>query len=504
MGIAIPIQFIEGKNNIWVLGLYALIFGFSLPALVGRWWFGNQRTTKDGVHAATAASFFLSVKEEWGIDELVGVLGKGFSKELEQNSGFESELKGLEAKVREGLGEKWGTLADTAGVRTNKEAKRAFILLSAHLLRIHVGNQSLRDGVLNTIFECVPQTNVMNFPEQTKILLHSPQVLSSLLNICLSRNWLTPSLAAVQLSAHLTQAVPPPKSTKESDKDLLKFSQLPDITLDEAEKFKDVHGFDRLIQNLESLNDPRVGDVKKAVRNWGHIQIVRSTFKGQFCPITRHLIAGLTLATTVVGERIVTPLSFINLIVKLRIPSSPTTEEESSAKPKDVEKREQEFLVSKKDAEDVLLDNTGRAFAHAPRWPQMKKPSWWVVLGDIKANRVVVPPFKVSDVPYTDSDYRMYKMQFQAPPNVGPYTWRVFVVSDTYIGDDTYEDITVRFFQRSLGPVILTPIHSWRLRTFRCWAKTLKVQKTRFQTRKRIAWLDRWPSCVAVPSRRGK
>jgi len=142
----------------------------------------------------------------------------------------------------------------------------------------------------------------------------------------------------------------------------------------------------------------------------------------------------------------VIPLSFINMIVKLRIPRGSATEE-PSVPPKDTEKREQEFLMSKKDAEDVSLD-TGRTFAHAPHWPRAKKPSWWVVLGDIKANRVVVPPFKVTDIPYTDSDYRMYKMQFQAPPSVGSYTWRVFVVSDTYVGDDTYQDITVRF---SLG-----------------------------------------------------
>lgn len=141
-----------------------------------------------------------------------------------------------------------------------------------------------------------------------------------------------------------------------------------------------------------------------------------------------------------------TPLSFINLIVKLRIPRDSTTEEEPSAPLKDAEKREQNFLLSKKDMEDISLDNTGRTYAHAPHWPQMKKASWWVILGDIKTNRVVVPPFKVSDVPYTDFDYRMYKMQFQAPPNVGSYTWRVFVVSDTYIGDDTYQDITVRCF----------------------------------------------------------
>ena len=153
----------------------------------------------------------------------------------------------------------------------------------------------------------------------------------------------------------------------------------------------------------------------------------------------------------VVGERIVTPLSFINLIVKLRIPRGSSVENGLSILTGGGEKRQQEFLVSKKDVEDISLDNTGKAFAHTPHWPQTKKPSWWVILGDIKANRVVVPPFKVSDVPYTDSDYRMYKMQSQAPPNVGSYTWRVFVVSDTYVGEDTYQDITVRISLPFLG-----------------------------------------------------
>jgi len=159
MGIAIPIQFIEGKNNVWVLGLYALIFGFSLPALVGKWWFGNQRKTKDGVNAKTAASFFLSVKEEWGIDELAGVLGKGFAKELQLSSESANELQGLETKVREGLGEKWGTLAGAAGVRGSKDAKRAFVLVSAHLLRIPVTNKSLRDGAQSAHLEYVHRTD---------------------------------------------------------------------------------------------------------------------------------------------------------------------------------------------------------------------------------------------------------------------------------------------------------------------------------------------------------
>lgn len=87
----------------------------------------------------------------------------------------------------------------------------------------------------------------------------------------------------------MTQAVPPPpKTVKESDKDWLKFSQLPDIALDEVEKFKNVRGFDGLIQNLESSNDPRAGEVKKAVKNWGNVQIVGSTFKGLSFGIDPH------------------------------------------------------------------------------------------------------------------------------------------------------------------------------------------------------------------------
>lgn len=34
MGIALPKWIVESSNNIWVLGLYGIIFGGALPALV--------------------------------------------------------------------------------------------------------------------------------------------------------------------------------------------------------------------------------------------------------------------------------------------------------------------------------------------------------------------------------------------------------------------------------------------------------------------------------------
>ena len=43
MGIALPSWIVEGKNNIWVLGVYAIIFGGALPGLVVRIYFLHGR-----------------------------------------------------------------------------------------------------------------------------------------------------------------------------------------------------------------------------------------------------------------------------------------------------------------------------------------------------------------------------------------------------------------------------------------------------------------------------
>ena len=79
---------------------------------------------------------------------------------------------------------------------------------------------------------------------------------------------------------------------------------------------------------------------------------------------------------------------------------------------------------------------------------QNRKPSWWIVLADVKSNKVVVPPMKITDVPVADPqrgiDYRAYKIQFQAPQNVGLFTWKVVVLSDTFVGDEASRDVVLK------------------------------------------------------------
>ncbi|RDB15649.1 Translocation protein sec63 [Hypsizygus marmoreus] len=411
MGIALPQWIVERKNNIWVLGIYGLLFGGALPALVGRWWFGSRQKTKDGVNALSAAAFFKSLKEESTLEEVIGTFGKAFQWELsEKKSKPVPELDQLEKTIKERVGSKWDEVKKLCG--SDASRRKALVLIYAHLLRLDITSSSLKT-------------------EQREILLQTPHLLSALLNISISRNWLLPTLAIMRLHAYLAQALLP-------GSERLRFAQLPGIKTDEvstlAPRAQDMGDF---VHALEEKHDGRVVDVKKAMEKWGHVEIVDAAFK-------------------VIGERVVTPSSIVYLVLKLRIspPATKPVEEkeldadETKRRIKLNDEKDEEFLTSRKDAEELPSDDLLPGWAHAPYWPGERKPSWWLVLADEKSNRVVVPPMKITDIPLSrpnqDRDYRSYKVQFQAPQGVGLFTWKVLLVSDTFVGEDVSRDMPLK------------------------------------------------------------
>ncbi|OBZ66644.1 Translocation protein sec63 [Grifola frondosa] len=374
-GYCVPKWIVESGNNIWVLGAYGLIFGGALPALVGRWWFGNRQKTKDGVNALSAAAFFKGLTEESSMDEVVGSLGKTFEWEHPtKKSKEEHELVDLEKQIKEKLDLKWSELTKLAEALPGKHEnrRRAFILLYAHLLRISLQSVSLRE-------------------EQTDLLLQTPTLLNAMLN------------------AYLAQALIP-------GQEQLKFAQLPGIVPDEAavlaardEAFKDV------IESLEEKGDDRAQNVKKAVKRWGKAEIVDASFRLRLSPPSTHKPA----------------------------------EEGKEKRDVRADERDNEFLLAKKEAEDLPKGDLGNGYAHAPYWPANRKPSWWIVLADVKSNRIVVPPMKITDIPITD-DYRSYKMQFQAPAGPGLFTWKIFIVSDTFVGEEASQDVMLKIDDASV------------------------------------------------------
>ncbi|KAI1788927.1 translocation protein sec63 [Ganoderma leucocontextum] len=397
-------------DNVWVLAAYGLIFGGALPAIVGRWWFGNMEKTKDGVHARSAATFFKTLSEESSMDEVTTSLGKAFEYELPAKVGkAETELDHLESLIKEKLAGKWGELVRLAEVVPGEHdtRRRAFILLYAHFLRVPVQNATLQK-------------------EQTTLLLQTPTLLNSMLNITTSRNWLLPTIAAMRLHAYITQALLPSKVD-------LKAAQLPGIQQSDAAAFsKSESGdFSDAVSSLSASDSSELGNAQKALERLGQTEIVDASFK-------------------VIGERFVTPSSFVHLLVKLRV--VPLGQDGKAAavpkRDKETEKRDHEFLLSKKEMEDPPNGEYSSQYAHAPYWPANRKPSWWIVLADVKSNKVVVPPMKITDVPVANpqrgTDYRSYKIQFQAPQNVGLFTWKVVVINDTFVGDEASRDVVLK------------------------------------------------------------
>jgi translocation protein SEC63 len=60
---------------------------------------------------------------------------------------------------------------------------------------------------------------------------------------------------------------------------------------------------------------------------------------------------------------------------------------------------------------------------------------------------VIVPPIKITEVPVAnpdlEQDYRTYQLQVQAPPNVQTFHWKLYIISDTFVGEEISRDIVV-------------------------------------------------------------
>ncbi|KAG6865385.1 hypothetical protein C0991_003088 [Blastosporella zonata] len=449
MGIAIPKWIVEGKNNVWVLGFYGIVFGGALPALVvricylalpslslivlqGRWWFGNRQKTKDSINALSAAAFFKTLKEESTFEEVLGTLGKAFQYELATpKANAVPELDALEKQIQEQAGLKWNEVRKVCG--NDLPRRKGLILLYAHLLRLDIQSSALRS-------------------EQRQILLQAPLLLNALLNIATSRNWLSPSVAVMRLHAYLTQALLP-------GPERVRFAQLPGIKVEEATTLApqatDLREFEQV---LIEKHDTRMLDVRTALSKWGRAEIVDAAFKA-ITPSAKQ-----SFLLPVIGERVVTPSSIVFLVVKLRL--SPPRLNPVAEKELDIdeikrrltlnEEKDEEFLIGKKEAEETPSEDLLPGWVHAPFWPGERKPSWWIVLGDEKSNRVVVPPMKITEIPFArpnhERDYRSYKIQFQAPQNVGVFTWRIQLISDSFVHEDTYRDIILKIEDASTLP----------------------------------------------------
>lgn len=180
---------------------------------------------------------------------------------------------------------------------------------------------------------------------------------------------------------------------------------------------------------------------------------------------------------TVEGEKIVTPGAIVQFTYNVRYnyPSATASKlsngsaasDVKTEDPSDIQEKAQEKVAETVEDVKAKLNATTEVvyepngYAHAPCWPQVRpyslltiltlqhrKPHWWVLIGDTKLNRVIVQPSRITDIPMpkadgSPSEPRELKLQFQAPPQPGVYTFFAYWRSDTWLGADIRRSVTV-------------------------------------------------------------
>lgn len=169
----------------------------------------------------------------------------------------------------------------------------------------------------------------------------------------------------------------------------------------------------------------------------------------------------------VMGEKVITPSSLVQLVVKARFipPGSTSVPPVNPIDLEDIDPDEDdlEALMGRKPAKnratkmedgkkvEAKIETIQPPLAHAPYLARDHSPRWNIFLADGKQGKMAVPPFTFTtfDKPIFDEagkptfNVQTLKMQFQAPPQVGDFTFILHMICDSYLGLDSTAQITL-------------------------------------------------------------
>ena len=151
IGIALPKFIVTNGNGKYVLLVYGLLLGVLLPYVVGKWWYGTQRMTKEKVLLASASSLFKEYDEDITDGDIVNALSCGEEfKDVLRGNKVDTGLGKIEKAVIQG-----STETDAAGLMPKDQEKlksyegvrrKASALLWAYLGRTGLDETMLDDG----------------------------------------------------------------------------------------------------------------------------------------------------------------------------------------------------------------------------------------------------------------------------------------------------------------------------------------------------------------------
>lgn len=153
IGIALPKFIITDGNGKYVLLVYGLLLGVLLPYVVGKWWYGTQRMTKEKVLIASAGRLFKEYSDFLNEGGILAALSTGEEyKEMLKGEKADTGLEKLENRIL-APGANGTTAAGLSSKDTEKlrsidggVRRKVLALLWAYLGRVELDDATLNDG----------------------------------------------------------------------------------------------------------------------------------------------------------------------------------------------------------------------------------------------------------------------------------------------------------------------------------------------------------------------
>lgn len=439
IGIALPQFIISNGNGKYLVLLYTGLLGVLLPYLVGSWWYGTKKRSKEGVLMESANNLFRHYDETMDEAAIISALsaGKEYDAVLSGDAA-ESGLSKIESRITAP-----GESSPFAGGLSVKDKHKLEDIESGvrrktlALLWAYLGRVELDDAALTKAkYEIVPLARTLN---------------QSFAAIALAFGNIGPIEASFLANQHLVQALAPKASP---------LLQLPYFTSKIAtavegdskthmsvQQFMDLPEAQRrkLAVGRDLLTDQQYKTMVSTAKQLPYLRVAKAFFK-------------------VTGERCIIPSSLVTLVIKGRFvpPGTENVPKVNELDLEDVDPAEDDLdsLMGRKnrtikgpDGKPVSVEEQSilPPLTFAPHYAREQTPKWYAFLSDSKQGKLAVPPFAFDkfDQPIFDEqgkptfNMQTLKAQFAAPPQAGHYTFVMHVVCDSYVGFDTKMEVTL-------------------------------------------------------------
>eukprot|EP00842_Homolaphlyctis_polyrhiza_P006541 jgi/Hompol1/6889/HPOL_002506-RA len=379
LGLALPKWLVEEGNTSLVLLFYGLVFGVALPTVVARWWSKAKHITRNKIMNETMGLFYREIKDSSGFKELLDVLCKAREFQSIITLGHAAAYDELTEKIKDAM--------------------------EAHTLDHFDKTKKLPR--LASAFGPFPSHRTQR-QQQRQVVEQASILTTGMLQIVAARNWLATSSSVIDLSQAIYARQSPLFQLPFIDTNLLRNAPKIKKPAATVEQFLALEASEQK-EMLSALDANKISIIREVAGCIPTIKIVKHEY-------------------SVLGEPAINPGSIITLSIKLRAiynGKERTDGNDELDDPEEEAKTKQWWM----DKTESIRE------PHAPHFFASKKPTWWVILGNVRDRRLICIN-KVSDL----SEDKTVRMQFQAPPEPGSWTFQILIKSDSFVGADKIVD----------------------------------------------------------------